>query len=76
MKLAHHGIDGINMHRSDWNGGLVALFHRFERIAFGWDMQHDHQLRDGLRMGLDAVYSDHVEIMHEAFVAEIGGRAS
>ena len=71
--LWHHGVDGINMHRTDWNGGLVALFHRFERIAFGWDLQYDHQLRNGLRMGLDGVFSDHVNIMQEIFEEEIGG---
>lgn len=71
--LAHHGIDAVNMHRSDWSGGLVTLFHRFEVNAFGWDMQFDHQLVTALRMGLDAVYSDHVDIMQEAFVQEVGG---
>ena len=53
--LAEHGIDGINMHHSDWNGGLVTLFHRFERRAFGWDLQHEHVLRPALRMGIDGV---------------------
>jgi glycerophosphoryl diester phosphodiesterase len=70
--LARHGIDGINLHRTDWNGGLVALFHRFGLHTFGWDMQHEHELREGLRMGLDAVYSDRVDVMTDAFRAEIG----
>ncbi len=70
--LARAGIDGINLNRRDWNGGLVVLFHRFGRIAFGWDMQFEHELRDGLRMGLDAVYSDHVDVMIDAMKAEIG----
>ncbi len=70
--LKRHGVDGINLHRTDWNGGLVALFHRFGLFAFGWDMQHEHELRDGLRMGLDAVYSDRVDVMTDAFRAEIG----
>ena len=48
------------------------LFHRFGRVAFGWDMQFEHELRDGLRMGLDAVYSDHVDVMIDAMKAEIG----
>ena len=74
--LARHGIDGINLHRTDWNGGLVALFHRFGLITFGWDMQHEHELRDGLRMGLDAVYSDHVDRMIDAFREEIGNPLS
>jgi glycerophosphoryl diester phosphodiesterase len=70
--LARHGIDGINLHRTDWNGGLVTLFHRFGLVAFGWDMQHEHDLRPALRMGLDAVYSDHVDVMIDAVKAEIG----
>lgn len=70
--LARHRIDGINLHRTDWNGGLVALFHRFGLVAFGWDMQHAHELRTALRMGLDAVYSDRVDVMTDAFRDEIG----
>jgi glycerophosphoryl diester phosphodiesterase len=70
--LARHRIDGINLHRTDWSGGLVALFHRFGLVAFGWDMQHEHELRTGLRMGLDAVYSDFVDVMGDAFREEIG----
>jgi glycerophosphoryl diester phosphodiesterase len=71
-RLADTGIDGINMHRTDWNGGLVVLFHRFERLAFGWDLQLDHELEEGFRMGLDAVYSDHVDVMNDVFITEIG----
>jgi glycerophosphoryl diester phosphodiesterase len=71
--LAAEGIDAVNMHHSDWTGGLTTLFHRFDRIAFGWDLQFEHQLRPALRMGLDAVYSDHVDVMVDAFTAELGG---
>lgn len=70
--LARHRIDGINLHRTDWNGGLVALFHRFGLHTFGWDLQLEYELREGLRMGLDAVYSDHVDVMIDAFRSEIG----
>lgn len=70
--LAAAGIRGINMHHSDWSGGLVTLFHRFELTAFGWDLQFEHLLRPALRMGLDAVYSDHVDVMLDAYRAEIG----
>lgn len=71
-RLAHLGIDGINMRKPDWNGGLVALFHRFERTAFSWDLQHDHELRPALRMGMDAVYSDFPDRMHAALTSEAG----
>ena len=70
--LARHGVDGINLHRTDWNGGLAVLFHRFGLVAFGWDMQHEHDLRPALRMGLDAVYSDWIDKMVDAASAEIG----
>ena len=70
--LAASGIDAVNMHQTDWNGGLATLFHRFELAAFGWDMQFDHQLRPALRMGLDGVFSDHVDTMVDAFRAELG----
>lgn len=70
--LKRHRVDGINLHRADWNGGLVTLVHRFELVAFGWDLQHEHDLRTALRMGLDAVYSDHVDVMIDAVRAEIG----
>ncbi|MGE3445481.1 MAG: glycerophosphodiester phosphodiesterase [Acidimicrobiia bacterium] len=65
-ELAHHGIDGINLHHSDWSGGLVTLFHRFERYAFAWDLQFPRALVNRLRMGIDAVYSDHVDRMVDA----------
>ena len=68
--LAELGIDALNLHHTEWTGGLTALFHRFERIAFGWDMQFDHVLRPAIRMGLDGVYSDHVDVMVESFAAE------
>ena len=70
--LAREGIDAVNMHHSDWNGGLVTLFHRFGVVAFGWDMQDDHVLRPALRMGLDGVYSDWVDRMLDAYTAELG----
>jgi glycerophosphoryl diester phosphodiesterase len=66
--LAKVGIDGINMHHTAWNGGLVALFHRFERTAFAWDLQFDYVLEPALRMGLDAVFSDWVDRMVDAAV--------
>lgn len=56
--LATNGIDAINMHHTDWNGGLVALFHRFERVAFGWDTQEAIIIARALNMGLDAIYCD------------------
>jgi glycerophosphoryl diester phosphodiesterase len=65
--LMSNGIDAINLHHSDWSGGLVVLFHRFNRIAFGWDMQEPHILERSLLMGLDGVFSDYPDRMIDAF---------
>lgn len=60
------GIDTVNMHATDWTGGLTTLFHRFDRICFGWDAQHERVLLALLNMGIDGVYSDRVDRMTEA----------
>ncbi|HUR19087.1 MAG TPA: glycerophosphodiester phosphodiesterase [Acidimicrobiales bacterium] len=61
--LADKGIDAVNLHHTDWTGGLTTLFHRFERLALGWDCQHERVLAALLGMGIDGVYSDDVETM-------------
>jgi len=71
--LRAEGIDAINLHHTDWNGGMVALFHRFDRVTFGWDMQEPHILQAALRMGLDGVFSDWVDRMMEVYANELGG---
>ncbi len=70
--LAHHGIDAVNLHHTDWTGGLVALVHRFGRYALGWDLQVERLLHDAFRMGLDGVFSDWVDRMMDAHRAQIG----
>jgi glycerophosphoryl diester phosphodiesterase len=64
--LSNLGIVGLNMHHTDWNGGLVTLAHRFNRIAFAWDVQFEYQLTTTLRMGIDGLYSDWVDRMVDA----------
>lgn len=65
-ELADAGVDAVNLHHSEWTGGLAALFHRFGVLCFGWDAQHDRVLDGLLDAGLDAVYSDHVDRMVDA----------
>lgn len=64
--LAAAGIDAVNLHVSDWNGGLTTLFHRFELFALGWDAQHDRQLDEIVDMGIDGVFSDYTDRMMAA----------
>ena len=70
--LAENGIDCVNLHYSDWTGGLTTLFHRFGVLCFAWDLQHERLLRTAVRMGVDAVYSDWVDRMVAAIEAESG----
>lgn len=65
-RSAAMGIDVINLHHSEWTGGHIALVHRFEMLAFGWDAQHDRILDALLDAGIDGVFSDHVDRMVDA----------
>lgn len=69
-QLHEIGVTALNMHHSDWNGGLVTLAHRFERLAFAWDAQFEHQLSGLLRMGIDGIFSDWVDRMVDAAAKE------
>jgi glycerophosphoryl diester phosphodiesterase len=64
--LAAAGVDAVNLHWTDWNGGLTTLFHRFGIVTFGWDCQHRRQLDALLDMGIDGLYSDHVDRLVDA----------
>jgi glycerophosphoryl diester phosphodiesterase len=65
-QLSEAGIDAVNLHESDWTGGLTTLFHRFDLLTFGWDAQFERVLDNLLSMGIDGIYSDHVDRMMEA----------
>lgn len=64
--IAEAGIDCLNMHWTDWTAGLVALVHRFDLAAFGWDAQHRRQIDALLSYGVDGVYSDHSDRLADA----------
>jgi glycerophosphoryl diester phosphodiesterase len=65
-RLRADGIDGINLHHAEWSGGLTALVHRFGRLALGWDAQHVRVIRGLLDIGIDGVFSDHVDRLVDA----------
>ena len=64
--LADAGVDAVNLHHTDWTGGLATLFHRFGIRTFAWDAQLPRVLDELLDAGLDGVYSDHVGRMAAA----------
>jgi len=65
-QLRERGIDAVNLHHTDWSGGLVALYHRFGVRAWGWDAQHVRVLDGLFDMGIDALFSDHVDRMADS----------
>jgi len=71
-QLADAGIDAVNLHHSDWSGGLIALFHRFELDALGWDAQFPRTIDALLDAGIDGVFSDHVDVLMSSIGAVSG----
>jgi len=71
-ELSRLGIDAVNLHYSEWTGGLTTLFHRFGVVCLGWDAQLPRHLAELLDMGIDGVFSDHVDRMMEAIEVELG----
>jgi glycerophosphoryl diester phosphodiesterase len=70
--LYQAGIDGVNLYHTDWNGGLVTLFHRFQRTAFAWGIQDPHILDRTWRMGIDGLFSDFPDRMMDTYRAVLG----
>ena len=66
--LSRAGIAALNLREGEWSLGLVTLAHRFGLSAFAWDAQEYRRIRAVLEMGVDGIYSDHVERM----VAAVG----
>jgi len=66
--LARAGVAALNLREGEWSLGLVTLTHRFNLRAFAWDAQEYRRIRAVLEMGVDAIYSDHVDRM----VAAVG----
>ena len=71
--LAEQSITAVNLHVSEWTGGLTTLFHRFGVQAFGWDAQFERQLAELLDMGIDGVYSDYVDRLSAAIARAYEG---
>lgn len=71
--LRDRQINGIEMHYSDWTGGLTTLFHRFGRLTWASDTQHERSIREVLAAGIDGVMGPHPDRMVDAVRASPSG---
>jgi glycerophosphoryl diester phosphodiesterase len=62
---AQAGAEAVNMRWPWWTRGFARRMHDLGLLAFGYDAQSRFALRRCVRLGLDGVFSDHVERMHE-----------
>jgi glycerophosphoryl diester phosphodiesterase len=68
--LAGQGVSAVNLPAGDWTGPHVAATHSAGLLAFAWDAQTRATIRGLLDLGVDGIYSDHVDRL----VSEIRNR--
>jgi glycerophosphoryl diester phosphodiesterase len=64
--LGTAGIDAVNLHCREWTAAGVQAVHGARLAAFGWDAQSSGQINRLLELGVDGVYSDHVQLLMRA----------
>lgn len=64
-RMRELGIEVMNMHHRDWNGGLVALFQRFDLGCFAWDCQFVRNIQDMAKIGINGIFSDWPDRFYE-----------
>jgi glycerophosphoryl diester phosphodiesterase len=70
--LAGAGLDAVNLHRTQWDAAAVKEVRAAGLAALAWDAQKEEDIAGLLDMGVDGVYSDHVDRM--VAVLRRGGR--
>ena len=58
------GIKAVNARWMWWRRDLVEQVHLLEMLAFGYDAQQTSSIRRCVAVGLDGMFSDHVDRMH------------
>jgi glycerophosphoryl diester phosphodiesterase len=72
--LAAAGLQALNLHRSQWDEDTLREVRAAGLLAFGWDAQARDDIRKLVELGLDGVYSDHVDVLMAAIRAGTAGR--
>jgi glycerophosphoryl diester phosphodiesterase len=63
------GVEAVNARWMWWTRALVDEVHALGLLAFGYDAQQNASLRRAMSIGLDGVFSDHVDRMVAAIAA-------
>ena len=64
--LAAAQMDALNMHRTQWTEEAVREVHAVGLRAFAWDAQNIDDIGALMTVGVDGIYSDHVDRLVEA----------
>ena len=75
-ELRSIGVAVINLHGSEWTPERVEQVHGAGLLAFGWDAQSDHHIQRLVRMGIDGIYSDHVDRLVQGIAAARGSETA
>lgn len=67
------GVEAINARWMWWTRALVDEVHAMEMLAFGYDAQRRPSLARSVRIGLDGIFSDHIDRMVAAIAASDRG---
>jgi glycerophosphoryl diester phosphodiesterase len=60
------GVEAINARWMWWSASIVEQVHALGMLAFGYDAQHRRSLERSVAIGLDGVFSDHIDRMQAA----------
>ena len=63
--LAAAEMDALNLHRSQWSEEAVREVHAVGLKAFAWDAQNRDDIEALVAVGVDGIYSDHVDRLVE-----------
>ena len=62
------GVDAISLRHDEWTGGMVALAHRFRRLAFATDAQHQRIVTSVAYIGIDGISGTHVDRLVDGLI--------
>jgi len=62
-QLRERGVDALRLPHGEWNAGLIAILHRFERYALATGLVHEREMAKLLDVGIDGILSGHVDRM-------------